>query len=170
MTSYLTALTDAETGATTTAVMKRFNQAFIAHDPALLDDLVGEDCVMVSVQPAPAGQRVEGREDCLAFWRTLAADRTTRFRPEEVVVAGDRATITWQYTFGPGPTDHVHGVNLMRLDGGLIVEALGYSKTGGEVPLATDADTGAGTRAGTRGDGDPVDDAHGAVSSSSNGV
>jgi hypothetical protein len=32
----------------------------------------------------------------------------------------------------------VRGVNLMRVRDGLIVEALGYSKTTGEVPLAAD--------------------------------
>ncbi|MEV5970059.1 nuclear transport factor 2 family protein [Streptomyces sp. NPDC051921] len=149
MTSFVTATTGSAAttiDTVTAAVMDRFNRAFVDHDPTLLDDLVAEDCVMVAARPAPEGERVEGREDCLAFWRTLASDPSSRFRPDEVVVAGDRATIFWRYTFGPGPLDHVLGVNLMRLDeNGLIVEALGYSKTGGEVPLATDADAGSGT-------------------------
>ncbi|MGW4897841.1 nuclear transport factor 2 family protein [Kitasatospora sp. NPDC004240] len=122
---------------TTAAVIDLFNQAFTDHDPDLIDDLVGEGCVMESVQPAPDGGRWEGREDCVAFWRTLAADRTVRFRPEEVIVMGERATIRWRYRFGEGPADYVRGVNLMHVRGGRIVEALGYSKTGGEIPLRT---------------------------------
>lgn len=128
---------------TTADVIDRFNRAFVDHDPDLLTDLIGEDCVMEAIQPAPDGARVEGRAACLAFWRALAEDRTSQFEPEEVVVDGERATIRWRYRFGDGPADSVRGVNLMRLRDGLIVEALGYSKTAGEVPLA--AETGAGS-------------------------
>ncbi|MGP3956907.1 nuclear transport factor 2 family protein [Nonomuraea sp. 3N208] len=125
---------------TTADVIDHFNRAFVDHDPAALTDLIGDDCVMEAIQPAPDGARYEGREACLTFWQALAEDRTTQFEPEEVVVAGDRATIRWRYRFGDGPADSVRGVNLMRLRDGLIVEALGYSKTAGEVPLATPAD------------------------------
>ncbi|WP_157244974.1 nuclear transport factor 2 family protein [Nonomuraea typhae] len=123
---------------TTTEVIDRFNRAFTDRDPDLLNDLVGEDCVMESVQPAPTGERVEGREACVAWWRALVEDRTTQFEPQEVVIAADRATIRWHYRYGTGPADWVSGVNLMRVRDGVIVEALGYSKTAGEVPLATD--------------------------------
>ncbi len=125
---------------TTAAVIDRFNHAFVHHEPDALEDLVAEDCVMETIQPAPDGDRHEGREACLAFWRELAADRTTQFQPEDIAIAGDRATIRWRYRFGDGPTDSVRGVNLMRVEEGRIVEALGYSKTAGEVPLATDSD------------------------------
>lgn len=125
---------------TTAAVMDRFNHAFVHHQPDVLDDLVGEGCVMEGIQPAPDGDRYEGREACLAFWRALADDRTTQFEPEEVFVSGDRATIRWRYRFGDGPADSVRGVNLMRVEEGRIVEALGYSKTAGEVPLAAESD------------------------------
>ncbi|AYF77889.1 nuclear transport factor 2 family protein [Nocardia yunnanensis] len=122
----------------TTEVIDRFNRAFLEADPDLLTDLIAEDCVMESVQPAPTGERVEGRDACFAFWRTLVEDDATQFQPREVIVAGDRATIRWNYRFGDGATDWVEGVNLMRVRDGLIVEALGYSKTAGDVPLATD--------------------------------
>ncbi|WP_067549263.1 nuclear transport factor 2 family protein [Nocardia crassostreae] len=123
---------------TTTEVMDRFNRAFIDRLPELLDDLVDDDCVMESVQPAPTGERVVGREACLLFWKTLVDDTATQFQPQEVIVAGDRATIRWQYRFGAGENDWVEGVNLMRVRDGRIVEALGYSKTTGDIPLATD--------------------------------
>ncbi|MEV0202026.1 nuclear transport factor 2 family protein [Nonomuraea sp. NPDC050691] len=124
---------------TTTEVIDRFNHAFTGRDAGALTDLIGEDCVMESVQPAPTGERVEGRAACLAWWSALVEDGTTRFEPQEVIVAGDRATIRWRYFFGDGPADWVEGVNLMRVRDGLIVEALGYSKTAGEVPLAAES-------------------------------
>jgi hypothetical protein len=113
----------------TARIMEQFNKAFVEHEPALLADLVGADCVMEAVQPAPDGARYVGREACLAFWEALAGDRAGGFQPEEVVVFGDRATIRWRYRFGDGESDHVAGVNLMRVQDGRIVEALGYSKT-----------------------------------------
>ncbi|WP_328996220.1 nuclear transport factor 2 family protein [Kribbella sp. NBC_01245] len=124
----------------TTEVIDRFNRAFVEGDASLLTDLIGADCVMESVQPAPTGERVEGADACLAWWSVLVNDTTSQFEPQEVVIADDRATIRWHYRFGEGPNDWVSGVNLMRVRDGRIVEALGYSKTAGEVPLATSTD------------------------------
>ncbi|MGA4508007.1 nuclear transport factor 2 family protein [Propionibacteriaceae bacterium G1746] len=122
---------------TTNDVINHFNQAFADHDPALLHDLVAEDCVMEAIQPAPDGARTEGRADCLAFWEALSSDATTLFRPEQVWINGDRATILWRFHFGQSLAESVRGVTLMRVRHGQIVEALAYSKTG-DVPLAAD--------------------------------
>jgi hypothetical protein len=46
------------------------------------------------------------------------------------VVFGDRANIRWRYRSGPGLSQSVRGVTLMRLRDGLIVEAIAYAKTG----------------------------------------
>jgi ketosteroid isomerase-like protein len=114
----------------TKRVIERFNQAFERHDASLLEDLVAEDCVMESVEPAPEGTRVVGRADNLRFWRNLANNRDGEFVVEDVAVFGERANIRWRYRFGPGLSQSVRGVTLMRLRDGLIVEALAYSKTG----------------------------------------
>lgn len=127
---------------TTAEVIDRFNRVFTDHDPEPLAALIGAGCVMEAIQPAPDGARTEGRDACLAFWRALATDHTTRFEPEEVTVDGERATIRWRYHFGDGPSASVRGVTLVRTRDGVIVEALAYSKTG-DVPLAADT---AGTR------------------------
>jgi ketosteroid isomerase-like protein len=123
---------------TTAEIIGRFNHAFVNHDPTALDDLIAADCVMEAIQPAPDGARYEGREACLGFWLALAEDRSTQFEAEEIVVLGEHATIRWRYRFGAAPADSVRGVNLMRVRDGQIVEALGYSKTGGEIPLAAE--------------------------------
>ncbi len=113
----------------TAAVISKFNEAFQLHDAAGLDELIAEDCVMESIQPAPNGTRYEGHDVCLAFWEALARDRSSSFEPEEVVVFGDRATIRWRYRFGDSDDESVRGVTLMHGRDGKIVEALGYVKT-----------------------------------------
>ena len=52
----------------TAEVIRRFNQAFEEHNPAIFEDLVAPDCVMESIQPAPNGTRYEGYDVNLAFW------------------------------------------------------------------------------------------------------
>ncbi|MFD3531929.1 nuclear transport factor 2 family protein [Streptomyces sp. NPDC058664] len=124
----------------TAEVIDRFNRAFTDREAGLLTDLIAEGCVMESVQPAPHGERVVGREACTKWWTALVEDLASQFTPQEVIVAGDRATIVWTYRFGDGPDQWVRGVNVMRVADGRIVEALGFSKTAGEVPLATGSD------------------------------
>ncbi|WP_017240853.1 nuclear transport factor 2 family protein [Streptomyces sp. SS] len=133
----------------TAEVIDLFNRAFTRHEGGFLTDLIADDCVMESISPAPAGERVVGREACTAWWTALAEDRAARFTPREVIVAGDRATILWTYRFGEGADEWVHGVNVMRVTDGRIVEALGFSKTAGEVPLTTGTADGASPGAGS---------------------
>jgi ketosteroid isomerase-like protein len=117
----------------TAELMRRFNDAFLRHEPHALNGLIADDCVMESIQPAPDGTRYEGRDACLAFWQELAADTSSHFTLEEITSAGDRAVIRWRYHYGPGQAESMRGVNLMRVRDGQIVEALGYAK----VPAAS---------------------------------
>ena len=114
----------------TLQIMQRFNRAFVQHDGSLLDDLIAEDCVMESVEPAPDGTRYVGRKACLEFWQKLANSRDGAFADEDIVAIDDRAIILWRYRFGPGLSKSVRGVNVMRVRDGLITEALGYVKSG----------------------------------------
>jgi SnoaL-like domain len=110
---------------TTEHVIKQFNDAFQTRSPELLNDIVGADCVMESIRPAPDGERTEGYDACLRFWQDLIADATTSFDVEDVVVREDRAIIRWRLNT---PEDSFRGVNLMHVEDGKIVEALGYAK------------------------------------------
>jgi ketosteroid isomerase-like protein len=121
----------------TAAVIERFNRACVEHDASLLPELVADDCVMESIEPAPDGTRYEGGATCLGFWEALAADTATWFEPEEIVVMDDRAVIRWRYHFGDGAADTVRGVNIMRVRDGQVVEAFGYVKSG--APAVADA-------------------------------
>jgi ketosteroid isomerase-like protein len=112
----------------TMTVIRRFNEAFLRHDPALLTELVADDCVIENTGPAPEGARYEGKQACLALWSQIATAPDSEFEPEEVRLAADRAIIRWRLRWGSGPAEWVRGVNLMRLRRGLIVEAMGYVK------------------------------------------
>ena len=114
----------------TAEVLTRFNQAFVEHDPAMLEDLIAPDCVMESIQPAPNGTRYEGFDVNLRFWQAMATDPVNAFEPEDTVVMGDRAIIRWRYRFADGSS--LRGVSLMRVRDGRIVEALAYAKLPGE--------------------------------------
>ena len=110
----------------TAEIMRRFNDVFQLHDPSALAELVAEDCVIENTAPAPDGARHVGREACVGLWSAIATAPDTRFDLEETFAAGERATIRWRYFMADG--ESVRGVNLMRVENGLIVEAMGYVK------------------------------------------
>jgi ketosteroid isomerase-like protein len=112
----------------TAEVIRRFNDAFQRHDASDLVHLVAEDCVLENTQPAPNGSRHVGRAECLAVWQRIATTPGTYFVLEDVIVNGNRAIILWRFCWGEGEENSVRGVNLMRVQDGLIVEALGYVK------------------------------------------
>jgi len=58
----------AETGRTTREVLDQYNEAFRLHDPAFLDDLIADDCIIEDTGPAPDGLLREGGQACLARW------------------------------------------------------------------------------------------------------
>jgi len=119
-----------QTTQSTSEVIQRFNQAFLRHQPEVLPELIAVDCVIENSSPAPNGSRHVGREACVELWRRLATAKGTQFELEEVEVTGERATIRWRLRWGEGEHDSVRGVNLMRVQNGQIVEALGYVKGG----------------------------------------
>ncbi len=112
----------------TVDLMRRFNDVFLSHDPARLPELVAQDCVVENTTPAPNGARHVGRDACVALWSEIATAPGTRFELEEVFACGDRATIRWRFYWGDSNSNSVRGVNLMRVNQGLIVEAMGYVK------------------------------------------
>jgi ketosteroid isomerase-like protein len=112
----------------TAEILTRFNQVFLSHDPAALQDLVAEDCVIENTQPAPDGARYEGKAACIQLWTGIATNSAIYFETESIIARGDRGEIRWRLRWGPQHGDSVRGVNLMRVRDGQIVEAQGYVK------------------------------------------
>ena len=118
---------------TTTRTIRLFNEAFQRRDTGALAELVHDDCLMVSAQPAPEGTAYVGKDACLAFWAELMADESTTFEVEHVFADDEWATVRWRYRFGSTDAESVLGVNVTRVSDGRVIEQLGYTKTPGEV-------------------------------------
>jgi hypothetical protein len=116
------------TARTTREVLDRYNEAFHRHEPALLEGLVADECVIEDTGPAPDGLRREGGRACLARWSELAGNRALSFSPEPAEVHGDLAVAPWVLHWGDREDERVRGVNLIRVRDGRIVEARGYLK------------------------------------------
>lgn len=112
----------------TADTIRRFNDVFQRHDPTVLPELVAADCVVENTTSAPNGARYVGRDACVGLWSRIATAPGQRFDIEDVVVAGERAIVRWRLVWGEREQDSVRGVNLMRVKGGQITEALGYVK------------------------------------------
>ena len=110
----------------TARLMDRFNEVFLLHDPAPLRDMIAEDCVIEKINPDRSGDRCIGRDACVALWTEVATAPGTHFDLEETFAMGDRAIIRWR--FWRNDTTSTRGVNLIRVRGGQIVEAMGYVK------------------------------------------
>jgi ketosteroid isomerase-like protein len=114
--------------ADTAEVLRRFNAAFLTHDPSLLDALIAPDCIVERAQPTAQGTHLVGRDACLASWKAIAGNRGGVFTLEDVVVMGERGLIFWEYRTGPGAHEVSRGLNVMTVRGGLIVEGRGFQK------------------------------------------
>ena len=112
----------------TDAILRRFNEVFLSHDPSALHELVAEDCVIENTQPAPDGSRHEGKAACIALWTEIATMPGAHFEPESIISRGDRGEIRWRLVWGSDRASSVRGFNLMRVRDGRIVEAQGYVK------------------------------------------
>lgn len=109
-------------------IVERFHNAFERHRPEDLDDLIAEDCVLENTAPPPDGERIVGREACLAFWKRVASSAKLNFTAEEIWASEDRGMIRWHLRWGDEEADRVRGVNLIRVREGKIIEARGYVK------------------------------------------
>ncbi|MFD8985010.1 nuclear transport factor 2 family protein [Streptomyces sp. NPDC059564] len=112
----------------TRKVIDQFNQSFQQHDPSLLKDLLAPNCQLENSGPAPDGSKHSGYDECLQFWSAIAGNDNMTFEVEEVWTAGERAVCRWTLRWGAGPQGFVRGVNVTRLEGGLIAESFGYIK------------------------------------------
>ncbi len=114
------------TDAITRSVIDRFNAAFNRHDVDAIMTLMTDDCVFENTSPPPDGERSEGQAAVRAVWAALfAGTSSAHFETEEVIVAGDRATVRWRYSWHGG---HVRGVDVFRVRDGQVAEKLSYVK------------------------------------------
>ncbi|HYM96274.1 MAG TPA: nuclear transport factor 2 family protein [Candidatus Sulfotelmatobacter sp.] len=112
--------------ASTADTIEAFNQAFGRHDVDGVMALMTNDCIFENTLPAPDGERHVGQEAVRRFWQKFFTDSPrARFETEEMVVAGDRATVLWKFDWGDG---HVRGIDLFKVRDGKVAEKLSYVK------------------------------------------
>lgn len=108
-----------------------FNEAFNRHDVDGMMQLMTDDCVFENTAPAPDGTRVVGKEAVAGFWREFFdASPQAHIDIEEIFGLGERCIMRWKCTWVDETegSEHVRGVDVFRVRGGLILEKLSYVK------------------------------------------
>jgi len=115
--------------ATRTAV-ETFNNVFNRNDADALAALLTDDTVFEDTSPAPDGRRIEGKAAVVEFWRGwFLRNADARFEAEEIIVAGNRATVLWVYRkMRNGQPWHLRGVDVFTVRDGKIAAKLAYVK------------------------------------------
>jgi ketosteroid isomerase-like protein len=110
----------------TEATINAFNEAFGRHDVDGVMALMTDDCIFENTLPLPDGERHVGQAAVRKFWTDFfTSTPQARFEAEEMVVAGDRATVLWRFDWGSG---HVRGIDLFKVRDGKVAEKLSYVK------------------------------------------
>jgi predicted SnoaL-like aldol condensation-catalyzing enzyme len=104
----------------------QFNEAFNRHDVAGMMKLMSEDCIFENTAPAPDGTVYSGKEVVTQFWQDFFRESPqAHIDIEEIFGMGNRCIMRWKYSWGEG---HVRGVDIFKVEEGLITEKLSYVK------------------------------------------
>jgi len=108
-----------------------FNEAFNRHDVAGMMQLMSNDCIFENTVPAPDGAVYAGKEAVAQFWRDFFRESPqAHIEIEEIFSLGLRCVMRWRYDWldATGQKGHVRGVDIFRVQDGLICEKLSYVK------------------------------------------
>jgi ketosteroid isomerase-like protein len=111
-------------------VVNRFGDALNAGNIDAVMALMTDDCLFENTSPFPDGEVYRGQDAVRAFWTELAKTPGMRFDTEEAVVAGDRVTTRWRYSWtnADGTESHIRGIDLFKVRDGKVAEKLSYVK------------------------------------------
>jgi predicted SnoaL-like aldol condensation-catalyzing enzyme len=108
-----------------------FNEAFNRHDVAGMMVMMSEDCVFENTAPAPDGMIYQGKQAVTRFWQDFFSESPqAHIKIEEAFGFGNRVVVRWRYDWvdTAGQPGYVRGVDLFRIQSGLICEKLSYVK------------------------------------------
>jgi predicted SnoaL-like aldol condensation-catalyzing enzyme len=108
-----------------------FNEAFNRHDLAGMMQLTSDDCVFEDTAPAPDGTLYTGKAAIAEYWQGFfTASPQAHIKVEEMLGVGIRCIMRWRYDWvdAAGNPGHVRGMDMFRVQNGLITEKLSYVK------------------------------------------
>jgi predicted SnoaL-like aldol condensation-catalyzing enzyme len=114
-----------------TRLVIEFNEAFNHHDVEGMMKLMSEDCIFENTDPAPDGTAYKGKEAVTQFWQDFFRESPhAHIEIEEIFGMGRRCLMRWKYEWvdTAGVKGHVRGVDIFKIDEGLITEKLSYVK------------------------------------------
>jgi predicted SnoaL-like aldol condensation-catalyzing enzyme len=112
-------------------IVLAFNEAFNHHDVAGMMQLMSNDCVFENTDPAPDGTVYSGKEAVTQFWQDFFRDSPqAHIDIEEIFGLGNRCIMRWKYNWveAAGKEGHVRGVDIFKVEAGLISEKFSYVK------------------------------------------
>ncbi len=112
-------------------IVLEFNEAFNRHDVAGMMRLMSDDCVFENTDPAPDGTVYSGKEAVTKFWQDFFRESIhAHIEIEEIFGLGMRCVMRWKYNWmdATGKKGHVRGVDIFKVQDGLIYEKLSYVK------------------------------------------
>jgi len=108
-----------------------FIEALNNHDlPAMLK-LVSEDCILEASFPAPEGVVLNGKPALTEYWQDFFTESPdAHLKIEEAFGFGQRCLARWrgEWTDTTGKPTHLRGIDIFRVQNGLITEQLTYVK------------------------------------------
>jgi ketosteroid isomerase-like protein len=112
-------------------VVTQFNEALNKRDVDTMMRLMSADCVFENTSPAPDGIRYEGQAAVRAFWENFfKGSAQATIEAEEIFEHDNRCVMLWIYRWVDleGNAGHIRGVDVYKLQDGLITAKLSYVK------------------------------------------
>ena len=113
------------------ALVRAFNDALNARDADGMMRYMTPDCVFENTYPAPDGTRYVGQTAVREFWQEFFQNASAaRIEVQEIIAFENHCVMLWTYhwTDANGASGHVRGIDLYRIENGLIAEKLSYVK------------------------------------------
>lgn len=108
-----------------------FTEAFNRHDLPTMLDLLSDDCILETSSPPPDGAVYRGKAALSQFWQDCFKRwPNAHIKIEETAGFGLRCIVRWRCDWmdaSSQPT-HLRGVDLFRVQNGLIAEHFSYVK------------------------------------------
>jgi limonene-1,2-epoxide hydrolase len=112
-------------------VVIAFNEALNQRDVDAMMRLMTANCVFDNTNPAPDGTQYQGQAAVRAFWvNFFSTSSQATITIEDMFEMDNRCVMRWRYDWVDvqGNAGHIRGVDIYKLENGLIAEKLSYVK------------------------------------------